>query len=112
MDVDISIGDESITVSSIENPYRYDSSQLMRSIMEFGDKAGIDLAALEVDKLVPLMIRGVAGCEGGCPANAQSLVREGFGEFSLTYIEGGILSAVYSRKNGEPLSVKVFPDFN
>lgn len=111
MDIDVSIGDKSITVH-IENPYRYDSSQLMESILDFGDKSGIDLAALAVDKLVSLMIRGVAGCEGGCPANAQSLAREGFGDFRLTYIEGGILSAVYSGKKGEPVSVKVFPDFN
>lgn len=110
MDIDISIGDESKTVH-IENPYRYDPSQLMTGIIEFGDEAGIDLSALAVDKLVPLMIRGVAGCEGGCPANAQSLAREGFGDFSLTYIEGGILSAEYSHESGKPVRVKVFPDF-
>ncbi len=111
MDVDISIGDETKTVS-IGNPHRFDSSRFLKSIMEFGEKAGVDLAALEVDKLIPLMIRGVAGCESGCPANAQGLVRQGFGNFSLTYIEGGILSAVYSREMEKQVSVKVFPDFS
>ncbi|HDH04669.1 MAG TPA: hypothetical protein ENH01_03005 [Nitrospirae bacterium] len=111
MDIDISINGESLSVN-IENPHRFDVAGVTEDIIGFGKKSGVDLAPLEMEKLIPRMIRGVAGCEGGCPADAQRLVREGFGGFSLEYVEGGILTAVHTLQNGSPVEVKVFPDFD
>jgi hypothetical protein len=41
----------------------------------------------------------------------MSLARQGFGDFRLSYVEGGILTAVYTLDNDRPLEVKVFPEF-
>ncbi len=110
MDLDVSIDKESLNIN-IENPYKFDVAQVTESIVDFGKKFGVDLASLEIEKLIPRMIRGVAGCEGGCPADAKSLVREGLGDFNISYVEGGILTAVQTLENGKPLKVKIFPDF-
>ncbi len=111
MDIDVSIGKESLTVN-IENPYESDMSSAVESIVDFCMKLGIDVTALELEKLIPRMVRGVAGCEGGCPSDAKSLVSEGFRNFSLSYVEGGILSAVHNLGNGKSFSIKVFPEFD
>jgi len=111
MDIDVKIDSESMSIN-VDNPHRFDMSQHTENILNFGKKLGVDLTPLEMEKLIPRMIRGVAGCEGGCPSDAQSLVREGFGSFDLAYIEGGILTAVYNLENGKPLEVKIFPDFD
>jgi hypothetical protein len=57
------------------------------------------------------MVRGVAGCEGGCPSNARSLVRAGFRDYHLDYVEGGILTAAREVAPGERLVIKIFPEF-
>ncbi len=111
MDIGVSIGKESLDVN-ISNPHKIDLDKVVKNIVEFGSKFEIDLAGLKIERLIPKMIRGVAGCEGGCPADAQSLVRQGFGSFNLSYIEGGILSAVCTLDNGKPFSVKIFPEFD
>lgn len=111
MDVDISIGGESINLR-IENPYNSDMSNLVNSIVDFGKKFNTDLEGHKIERLLRKMIRGVAGCEGGCPSDAKSFVKEGFGDFSLFYIEGGILLARQSLKNGNLFSVKIFPEFD
>ncbi len=111
MNIDVSVGNETLTIN-VENPHDFNISHVIKSIVDFGLKSGIDLTGLKIEKLIPGMVRGVAGCEGGCPSNARSLVRQGFGDFSLSYIEGGILSAVHNIGNGKALSVKVFPDFD
>jgi hypothetical protein len=111
MDIDVSINGKSLPIN-IENPYRLDMSDILRTIVDFGKEFGVDLTPLEIEKLIPRMIRGVAGCEGGCPSDAKSLVREGFGDFKIEYVEGGILTAVQTLDNGMPLEVKVFPDFD
>lgn len=110
MDIDVKIGNDSLHIN-IENPYRFDVSQVTSNIIDFGEKYGVDLTPLEIEKLIPRMIRGVAGCEAGCPSDAKSVVREGFGDFNLDYIEGGILTATKILENDQPLQVKVFPDF-
>jgi len=110
MDIDIKIGNESLSIN-IENPFRFDISGVTQDIIDFGNSFGVDLAPLEMDRLIPRMIKGVAGCEAGCPSDAKSVVREGFKDFSIEYVEGGILSATKSLGNGKPLQVKVFPDF-
>ena len=58
------------------------------------------------------MIKGVAGCEGGCQEDKKNLVRQGFGDFTLSYVEGGILTAACKLSNGTPLEVKIFPEFD
>jgi hypothetical protein len=111
MDIDVSINGKSLPIN-IENPYRLEMYDILRTIVDFGKEFGVDLTPLEIEKLIPRMIRGVAGCEGGCPSDAKSLVREGFGDFKIEYVEGGILTAVQTLNNGMPLEVKVFPDFD
>jgi hypothetical protein len=111
MDIDVKIDKESLNIN-IDNPYRFDISRVTKNIIDFGKKTGVDLSQLKIDKLILKMIRGVAGCEEGCPADAKSLVREGFENFAISYVEGGILTAVHTLENGKPLEVKVFPEFN
>ena len=80
-------------------------------IGEFAKEQGAALNGLDVRGLLPLMIRGVVGCEEGCPANAKQLVERGFRDFCLEYVEGGILTATAKAQNGTPLILKLFPDF-
>jgi hypothetical protein len=110
MELDVSIGSESFAID-IDDPYKYDTVNNTRDIIDFASKLGVDLSALEIDKLIPRMIRGVAGCENGCPSDAKSMVSDGFGNFVLEYVEGGILSAVQTLDAGIEVSVKLFPDF-
>ncbi|MBI4844756.1 MAG: hypothetical protein HY809_10665 [Nitrospirae bacterium] len=111
MEIDVSIGKESISVE-VSNPFRFDAASGAKDIFDFGSRLGVDLSSLGIEKLIPRMIRGVAGCEQGCPSDAKSLVRNGFGKFRLEYIEGGILSASHTLGDGKEVSVKIFPDFN
>jgi hypothetical protein len=111
MDIDIMIDDKSLTVS-LENAYRFDLVKLMENVTNFGAGEGADVAGLKIEKLIPRMIKGVAGCEGGCPSDAKSFVKEGFGNFSLSYVEGGILKAEQLLNNGKNLQIKVFPEFD
>ena len=110
MDVDISINGKSLSIN-VENPHRFDAAGAMEDIARFGDENGVSLAPYELDKLISLMIRGVAGCEAGCPSDAMGVARRGFGNFKIEYIEGGILTARQQLENGAPLEVKIFPDF-
>lgn len=111
MDIDISINGESYSIT-VENPHRFNVADAMDGIVGFGSKKGVDLAPYELDGLIPKMIRGVAGCEAGCPSNAMSVARKGFGNFKLSYVEGGILTAAQKLENGNSIEVKIFPDFD
>jgi hypothetical protein len=111
MNIDISIDNESLAID-VENPYKFNIAPFMKSILDLGEKSAVDLIPLKIEKLIPRMIQGVAGCENGCPSNAKSLVRDGVDGFSMSYIEGGILSAVHNFKNGKSFSIKLFPDFD
>lgn len=110
MDIDISIGSESLSLN-IDNPHSFKVSDVMNDVLNLGNKEGVDFNDLDVERLIPKMIRGVAGCEAGCPSNAQSVVREGFGSFKLEYVEGGILTATQVLENSKTLQIKIFPDF-
>ncbi|MBI4687280.1 MAG: hypothetical protein HY756_05810 [Nitrospirae bacterium] len=110
MEIDVKIGKESIAFN-IDNPFMFDEAGMLRDIVGFGTKHGVNLSGFSIDRLIKRMIKGVAGCEDGCPADAKAIVRAGFGSFSLSYIEGGILSAKADLGNGTPLEVKVFPEF-
>ncbi len=111
MDIDVRIDNESLSVN-IDDPYNFDVAAVTSDILDFGRKHEFDLSPLNLDGLIPRMIRGVAGCEGGCPADAKNLVREGYGGFNLSYVEGGILTANKSLDNGHAIEVKIFPDFD
>ena len=111
MEFDIIIDGKSIEIE-IDNPYKVDVPKMTAEILAFGKEHDTDLAPVNIDLLIPRMIRGVAGCEGGCPTDAMSMVREGFGNFKVEYIEGGILNAHQTLDNGKPLVVKLFPDFD
>ncbi|UCH79882.1 MAG: hypothetical protein JSW20_09000 [Nitrospiraceae bacterium] len=110
MDLDIRIGNNSLPVD-IKNPFRFDISAVMNDIIEFGNKNKVALESYELDKLITRMIKGVAGCEAGCPSDAHNVVRQGFGNFKLEYVEGGILTAVQHLENSRELEIKIFPDF-
>ena len=110
MDIDVRINGKSLSVA-VDNPHRYDIAGIIKDIDSFGKENGVDLAPFELERLIPVMIRGVAGCEAGCPSDAMGVVRRGFGNFKLSYVEGGILTAVQSLENGVPLEVKIFPEF-
>ncbi|GBE03131.1 hypothetical protein BMS3Abin09_00039 [bacterium BMS3Abin09] len=111
MDIDVKIDKESLHIE-VENAYRVDVPQVTNDIHDFGNKLGVDLTPLNIENLIPRMIRGVAGCEGGCPSDAMRMVREGFGKFKLKYVEGGILTAVQTLESGKLLEVRIFPDFD
>lgn len=111
MDIDVKIDKESLHIE-VDNPYKVDVPQVAKEIHDFGSKFGVDLLPLDIERLIPRMIRGVAGCEGGCPSDAMRMVREGFGAFKLEYVEGGILTAVQTLDDGKPIEVKIFPDFD
>ncbi|MBI4682684.1 MAG: hypothetical protein HY757_06240 [Nitrospirae bacterium] len=110
MDIDISINGNSCSIS-VQNPFKFNVTDVMEDIINFGNNNGIDLSPYELDILILRMVRGVAGCEAGCPSDAMRVVRKGFGKFKLSYVEGGILTAVQRLENGNPLEVKIFPDF-
>lgn len=72
---------------------------------------GISLGSLNIRGLIPKMVKGIAGCEKGCPADAKVLVSRGVTDFELEYIEGGILSATAKTADGTVIFLKMFPDF-
>ncbi|MFO0754441.1 MAG: hypothetical protein U0411_14090 [Thermodesulfovibrionales bacterium] len=108
--IDVSLDNTTLSLP-VENPHRLDMNEVMRKIDSFVSVKGVALSGLDVRGLLPRMIRGIAGCEGGCPANALDLVSAGFANFELKYIEGGILSARAVTGDGKQLSIKMFPDF-
>lgn len=110
MDIDIRINGKSHAIH-VENPHRFNVDEAMSGILQFGIDNGADLALCHLDELLPLMVRGVAGCEAGCPSDAMGVARRGFGKFTIEYVEGGILTAAQQLENGAPLEIKIFPDF-
>jgi hypothetical protein len=110
MELDVRLGDDSLTIP-MGNPHRLDIDVLVRQIEGFSSSRGVSLAGLDLMGLIPRMIKGIAGCEAGCPANAKSLVSQGYRNFRLAYVEGGILTAEAVTEGGTSLSLRMFPDF-
>ncbi|MBF0317553.1 MAG: hypothetical protein HQL04_05200 [Nitrospirae bacterium] len=110
MEIDISIDKESMALD-VANPHNFDVTKATHEIVHFANGIGVDIGGLNIDHLLSRMIRGVAGCEHGCPADAKSLVRSGVGAFKLNYIDGGVLSARCALKDNRQLEVKVFPGY-
>lgn len=110
MELTVSINNDSLSIP-IKNPFNLDRESVVREISEFIASKGAALNGLDINSLLPKMVRGIAGCEGGCPANALQLVNSGFKNFEIAYIEGGILTARFGLGNGSILYLKMFPDF-
>jgi hypothetical protein len=108
--LDVIINDASVSLQ-IDAPFQADIEGLSSQIERFASSKGADITALGVRGLIPKMIRGIAGCERGCPANAQNLVASGYKGFDMQYVEGGILTARKKIAEGTVLSLKMFPDF-
>lgn len=109
MELTVTIDNDSLSIP-IDNPFRVDLADIEGKIRDFLVSKEIDLDGIDVRGLLPRMIKGVAGCERGCPANAFDLVQRGYKNFELTYIDGGILTAKVI--TGEKaIHFKIFPDF-
>lgn len=110
MELDVSIGEESLSIN-IENPFRLDIDDVLENIHDFVLAKGAQINGLDIKGLLPQMVRGIAGCEGGCPADAKNLVSQGYDNFEISYIEGGILSAKAVLEEGTLLELRMFPEF-
>jgi hypothetical protein len=110
MEMDVRINKGSISIP-IDNPFRLDLDGIMDRIDQLAASQGAKVNGLDIRGLLPLMVKGIAGCEAGCPADAQRVVSRGYGSFALQYIEGGILTATAKMVDGRALSLKLFPDF-
>jgi len=110
MELDISLENESLSIT-IDNPFRVDVDSISSQIETFLGERKVDHADRDFKGLIPKMIRGIAGCENGCPSNAKGFVSEGFKDFDLDYIEGGILSAKTTSPCGKTIELKMFPEF-
>ena len=110
MVLDVIIDDASVSLQ-IDAPFQADIDVLYSQIERFASSKGTDITALDVRGLIPKMIRGIAGCERGCPANAHDLVSGGYKGFDMQYVEGGILTASIMTAEGRVFSLKMFPDF-
>ncbi|MBF0557257.1 MAG: hypothetical protein HQL08_00600 [Nitrospirae bacterium] len=100
----------SITIP-IAEPFKPDLKGIIAQIDQLAASKGTDIVSLDINGLILQMIRGIAGCESGCPADAKSLISRGYSGFNLNYIEGGILTARAATGDGRPIHLKMFPDF-
>ena len=110
MELDIKISSDSLSIP-ISNPFKLELDYMMHKIMDFASSRGINLDNLDIRGLIPKMVKGIAGCERGCPSDAKGLVSRGVSDFKLEYIEGGILSATTKTADGTVIFIKMFPDF-
>jgi hypothetical protein len=110
MELDVRIDKESLSIT-IDNPFHLDMDFIIGKIVQFLAERGVELNGLDVRGLLPRMVKGIAGCEAGCPSNAKSVVQKGHQNFKLEYIEGGILSATAQIGQGKTFTLKLFPDF-
>ena len=110
MELDIRANGKSLSIP-IENPFHLDIEATVKQIETFLSSQGTLASGLDIRGLLPKMVKGIAGCEGGCPADAKNFVSRGFRNFELAYIEGGILQALASTEDGKNVAIKMFPDF-
>lgn len=110
MELDVSLDKSSFSIH-IDNPFRLDADAIAREIEEFIVSKDDSVAGLDIKGLLPRMVKGIAGCEKGCPADAKGLVSRGHDDFEIAYIEGGILSARAVTGKGNVLYLKMFPEF-
>lgn len=109
MELTVTIDNDSLSII-IDNPFRTELEPIETRIRDFILSKKIDSKEIDIKGLLPKMIRGVAGCEKGCPANALDLVQRGFKNFELAYIDGGILTAKVV-EGEKTILFRMFPDF-
>jgi len=110
MELEVKLEKESITIP-ITDPFRFDLDAVIGRINSFLGAHATELDGLDLRGLLPKMVKGIAGCEAGCPADAKGFASRGFQRFELAYIEGGILSAKASTPDGKGLQIRIFPEF-
>jgi hypothetical protein len=110
MELDVSIDNDSFSIH-IDNPFSLDLENILKNFENFAASKGCRVNGLDIKGLIPKMVRGIAGCENGCPADALSFISEGFKNFELAYIEGGILTAKAITEKGKTIFLKMFPHF-
>ena len=110
MELDVRLDKDSLAIP-ITNPFQLDMDAIEGRIMSFLAERGQSGNGLDLRGLLPRMVRGIAGCEAGCPSDALGVVRRGDRKFKLEYIEGGIMTATTQVESGSTLSIKLFPDF-
>ena len=110
MILDVVIDKNALSIE-IADPFHLDLEEIVGKIDQFAASRGIAVSGAEVRGLIAAMVKGIAGCENGCPADAKGLVSRGFKDFQLQYIEGGILSARRLTGDGRFFYLKMFPDF-
>ena len=110
MILEIKIGGASSTIQ-IADPFRCDLNDVICRIAKFAEEQVADISSFDFRWLVQGMIRGIVGCERGCPADAKDFISRGHSVFRLQYVEGGILTARAATPDGRQLHVKMFPDF-
>ena len=104
------IDDASITLP-IDEPFKPDIETIISEIQQLAMSKRVDIVTLDVKGLILEMIRGIVGCERGCPADAKHLISRGYRGFDLHYVEGGILTAHTAIGDGRVIHLKMFPDF-
>lgn len=110
MELEVKLEKEAITIP-INDPFRFDLDAMIGRIDAFLGSHGTVLDGLDLRGLLPRMVKGIAGCEAGCPSDAKGFVSRGFHRFELAYIEGGILSAKAATPDGRDLQIRLFPEF-
>ena len=110
MELDVRLDKESLSIV-IDDPFHLDLNSIEGKIQAFLAARGAGLQGLDVRGVLPRMVKGIAGCEAGCPSDAMSVVKKGFQNFKLEYIEGGILTATAQIGQGKTFALKLFPDF-
>ena len=65
MELDVSVSGESLSIT-IDNPFKLEMSAIMSSIREFMSGQNINLNGLDIEGLLPRMVKGIAGCEDSC----------------------------------------------
>ena len=83
MVLDVIINNVSVSVP-IDKPFQPDLDAIHSQIERFASSKGIDIADLDVKGLILKMIKGIVGCERGCPANAKDLESTGHKGFEGT----------------------------
>jgi len=109
MVLDAMIDGDSLTID-IADPFHPDLVALVSRIGQFFHSKGADISGLDVSELILGMIKGIAGCEKGCPADANGIASRAFKGFELQYREGGFLSAHALLRNDRHFYLKMFPD--
>ena len=110
MELDVKVAAKSLSIT-IPDPFHLDLDAMVTQIESFCKTQDAAPANLDFRGLLPKMVKGIAGCEGGCPADAQRFVSRGFTNFKLAYIEGGILQAQAKTVDGKDVSLRMFPEF-